>query len=71
MVEAAEHQREYPSDGAEMSSIGAEAGCTSEMARRWCHDEATRRAGSTAQVASDRNRVTALEIEAKELHPAN
>jgi transposase-like protein len=54
-----------------MSSIAAKVGCTTEMLRRWCREEASRRAGPAAQAASDRDRVKALEREVKELRRAN
>ena len=61
MVE--EHRGDYPSEWAAMSSIAAKVGCTTETLRRWCREEASRRAGPAAQAASDRDRVKALERE--------
>jgi transposase len=69
MVE--EHRGDYPSEWAAMSSIAAKVGCTTETLRRWCREEASRRAGPAAQTASDRDRVKALEREVKELRRAN
>lgn len=72
MVE--EHRGDYPSEWAAMSSIAAKVGCTTETLRRWCREEASRRAGPAgpaAQAASDRDRVKALEREVKELRRAN
>ena len=54
-----------------MSSIAGKVGCTTETLRRWCREEAGRRAGPAAQAASDRDRVKALEREVKELRRAN
>ena len=66
-----EHQDEHESQWAAISSIAAKVGCTTETLRRWCRDEASRRAGPAAQAASDRDRVKALEREVKELRRAN
>ena len=52
-------------------SIAAKIGCSLETLRRWCREEASRRAGPAAQAASDRDRVKALEREVKELRRAN
>jgi len=69
MVE--EHRGDYPSEWAAMTSIAGKVGCTTETLRRWCREEASRRAGPAAQAASDRDRVKALEREVKELRRAN
>ncbi len=69
MVE--EHLGNYPSAWAAMSSIAGKVGCTTEALRRWCREEASRRAGPAAQAASNRDRVKALEREVKELRRAN
>jgi transposase-like protein len=66
-----EHRGDYPSEWATMSSIAGKVGCTTETLRRWCREEASRRAGPAAQAASDRDRVKALEREVKELRRAN
>ncbi len=65
------HRGDHPSEWAAMRSIAAKVGCTSETLRRWCREEASRRAGPAAQAASDRDRVKALEREVKELRRAN
>lgn len=69
MVE--EHRGDYPSEWAPMSSIAAKVGRTIETLRRWCCEEASRRAGPEAQAAGDRDRVKTLEREVKELRRAN
>ena len=67
----AEIRGDHDSEWAAMSSIAAKVGCTTETQRRWCREEASRRAGPAAQAASDRDRVKALEREVKELRRAN
>ena len=67
----AEQRAEYGSEWEVMKSIAAKIGCSLETLRRWCREEASRRAGPAAQAASDRDRVKALEREVKELRRAN
>jgi transposase len=45
--------------------------CTAETLRRWCREDASRRAGPAAQTASDKDRLKLLEREVKELRRAN
>ena len=52
----AEHRGDYPSEWAAMTSIAGKIGCTTETLRRWCREEASRRAGPAAQAVSDRDR---------------
>lgn len=66
-----EHRGDYPSEWAAMTSIAGKVGCTTETLRRWCREEASRRAGPAAQAVSERDRVKALEREVKELRRAN
>lgn len=54
-----------------MTSISAKIGCTAETLRRWCREEASRRAGPAAQTGDDRVRLKELEREVKELRRAN
>ena len=54
-----------------MSSIAAKVDCTTETLRRWCREEASRRAEPAAQAASDRDRAKAPEREVTELRRAN
>ena len=54
-----------------MTSIAAKIGCTAETLRRWCSEEASRRAGPSALAANDRDRLKLLERELKELRRAN
>ena len=44
-----EHRADYGSEWAAMTSIAAKIGCTAETLRRWCREEASRRAGPAAQ----------------------
>ena len=67
----AEQRAEYGSEWEVMKSIAAKIGCSLETLRRWCREEASRRAGPAALAASDRDRVKALEREVKELRRAN
>ncbi|MCK9553965.1 IS3 family transposase [Aquamicrobium sp.] len=66
-----EHRVDYPSEWAAMTSIAGKVGCTTETLRRWCREEASRRAGPAAQAANDRERLKLLEREVKELRRAN
>ena len=59
-----EHRGDYLSAWAAMTSIAGNVGCTTETLRRWCREEARRRAGPAAQAVSERDRV-------KELRRAN
>ncbi|MCY1707776.1 IS3 family transposase [Pannonibacter sp. SL95] len=67
----AEHRGDYPSEWAALTSIAGKIGCTTKTLRRWCREEAGRRAGPKAQAVNDRDRVRALEREVKELRRAN
>ena len=67
----AEQRAEYGSEWEVMKSIAAKIGCSLETLRRWCREEASRRAGPAAQAVSERDRVKALEREVKELRRAN
>jgi transposase len=52
-----EHRGANPSECAAKISIAGNVGCTTEMLRRWCREEASRRAGPAAQAANDRERL--------------
>ena len=69
MVE--EHRGDYASAWAAINSIAGKIGCTAETLRRWCREEANRRAGPAAQAISERDRLKALEREVEELRRAN
>ncbi|MDY7523063.1 IS3 family transposase [Sphingomonas sp. 10B4] len=66
-----EHRADYGSEWAAMTSIAGKIGCTAETLRRWCREEASRRAGPAAQSLGDKDRLKALEREVKELRRAN
>jgi transposase-like protein len=66
-----EHCADYGSEWEAMTSIASKIGCTTETLRRWCREEASRRAGPAAQAAVDRERLKLLEREVKELRRAN
>ena len=66
-----EHRGDYPSEWAAMTSIAGKVGCTTETLRRWCREEASRRAGPAALAADEKARIKLLEREVKELRRAN
>jgi transposase-like protein len=66
-----EHRADHASEWKAMTSIASKIGCTTETLRRWCREEASRRAGPAAQAAVDRERLKLLEREVKELRRAN
>ena len=55
-----EHRADYGSEWAAMTSIAGKIGCTAETLRRWCREEASRRAGPAAQSLGDKDRLKAL-----------
>lgn len=66
-----EHAAEHPSQWAAMEAIAPKLGCTSETLRRWVRQaerDAGRRAGLTT---NERQRLTELERENRELKRAN
>ena len=66
-----EHQGDYASQWAAMSSIAQKFGCTTETLRKWVR-QAERDAGAKPGLPSDeRERLKALERENKELRRAN
>ena len=66
-----EHRADYGSEWEAMYSIAAKIGCTAETLRRWCREEASRRAGPAALAADEKARIKLLEREVKELRRAN
>ena len=66
-----EHREDYPSEWSALTSIAGKVGCTTETLRRWCREQASRRAGPAAQAVSNRDRLKALEREVKGLRRAN
>jgi len=66
-----EHQGEYPSQWAAISSIAAKCGMTAETLRKWVRS-AEVEAGARAGLSSDeRERLKLLERENRELRRAN
>jgi len=66
-----EHQGDYPSEWAAISSIATKIGCTAESLRRWIR-QSERDAGERAGLTTDeRARLKALERENRELRQAN
>ena len=66
-----EHQDEYPSQWAAITSIAPKLGCTAETLRKWVR-QAERDAGTRAGLSStDRERLKQLEQENRELKRAN
>ena len=66
-----EHQGDYPSEWAAISSIAAKIGCTAESLRRWIR-QAERDEGRRDGLTTDeRARLKALERENRELRQAN
>ncbi len=66
-----QHQGEHASEWAATSSIAAKIGCTAETLRGWLRQDerdAGQRAGATSE---ERDRIKALEREARELRQAN
>src|SRR3546814_18785746 len=61
-----EHRADYGSEWAAMTSIAGKIGCTAETLRRWCREEASRRAGPAAHNASEKDRLKLIEREVKE-----
>lgn len=66
-----EHRADHRSEWDAMVSIPGKIGCTAETLRRWCRDEAGRRAGPLGLADDDRARLKLLEREVKELRRAN
>ena len=66
-----EHRADYGSEWETITSIASKIGCTAETLRRWCREEAGRRAGPAALAADEGERLKLLEREVKELRRAN
>ena len=66
-----DHQGDYPSQWAAMTSIAAKIGCTPETLRKWVR-QAERDSGERSGLTSDElARFKALEREVRELRQAN
>ena len=66
-----EHQADYDSQWAAMSSIAAKIGCTAETLRKWVRRAERDQGLREGLTSSDRERLKALERENRELKRAN
>ncbi len=66
-----EHQGDYPSQWAAMSSIASKIGCTAETLRRWVRQSERDRGLREGTTSEERDRLKALERENRELRQAN
>jgi transposase-like protein len=66
-----EHQADYESQWAAMSSIAAKIGCTAETLRKWVRQAERDQGRREGLTTSDRERLKALERENRELKRAN
>jgi transposase-like protein len=66
-----EHQGDYPSQWAAMSSIASKIGCTSETLRRWVRQSERDQGLREGTTSEERDRLKALERENRELRQAN
>jgi transposase-like protein len=66
-----DHQTEYPSQWAAMSSISAKIGCTSETLRRWVRQAERDQGLRPGPTSDEQDRIKSLEREVRELRQAN
>jgi transposase-like protein len=66
-----EHQVDYPSQWAAMSSIASKIGCTAETLRRWVRQSERDQGLREGMTTEERDRLKALERENRELRQAN
>lgn len=66
-----DHQAEYGSQWAAMSSIAAKVGCTGETLRKWVRQSEQDQGIREGLSGDDRERLKALERENRELRQAN
>jgi transposase len=66
-----EHQNDYESQWAAISSIAAKMGCTAETLRRWVRQSERDQGTRTGLTTQERDRMKALERENRELRQAN
>ena len=66
-----EHQNDYESQWAAMSSISSKIGCTAETLRKWVRRSETDQGKRPGMTSSDRERLKVLERENRELKRAN
>ena len=66
-----EHQGEYASQWAALTSIASKIGCTPETLRKWVRRAETDQGQRSGMTTDDRERLKRLERENKELRRAN
>ena len=66
-----EHQSDYPSQWAAMSSIASKIGCTGETLRKWVRQAERDQGFRDGTTTEERDRLKALERENRELRQAN
>ena len=66
-----DHQAEYSSQWAAMSSISAKIGCTTETLRRWVRQAERDQGLRAGPTSGEQTRIKALEREIRELRQAN
>jgi transposase len=66
-----EHQEEYESQWAAVSSIAAKIGCTAETLRKWVRQSEHNQGLGAALSSDERERLKALERENRDLKRAN
>ena len=66
-----EHQGEHASQWAALTSIASKIGCTPETLRKWVRRAETDQGQRSGMTTDDRERLTRLERENKELRRAN
>ncbi len=66
-----EHQGDYASQWAAISSVAAKIGCTAETLRRWVRQAERDQGLRDGTTSEERERIKALERENRELRQAN
>jgi transposase len=66
-----EHEREYPSQWAAITSIASKIGCTAETLRSWVRQAERDEGRGPGLTTAEQERLKALERENKELRRAN
>ena len=66
-----EHRDEHPSEWAAIESIAAKMGCTAETLRKWVRQAERDQGLRPGPTTDERERITALERENRELRQAN
>ena len=66
-----EHRRDYPSQGAAISSIASKCGMTTETLRKWVRQAEVDSGGRAGPTTDEREQLRKIERENKELRRAN